>query len=246
MKRTVSNLDLALLSLYWVGCEDSTVIVLKGDGKLLPQNVAEQLIDLAWDKIARFCANQGYKCAYLYAESENYNIKRYPIPVELVVEAISDDLPENNQLLTPSDMPKTNIDPNTILFIPEAELVLTWLEQSPLPTYINGMQTQRKFYANPTALAAHQKPPEDFLSGNAYDLNEPDELDRRIRLIATEERLNSYEYEGWRWFFDPNAGRFRLKRMALISNFRLLHSFNGVPCWLGQVLQASELGRTNL
>ena len=42
MTQTISNLDLTLLSLHWVGCEDSTVIVLRGDGKLLPQEFAER------------------------------------------------------------------------------------------------------------------------------------------------------------------------------------------------------------
>jgi len=32
--------------------------------------------------------------------------------------------------------------------------------------------------------------------------------------------------------------------LSRISGAR--QSFNGVPCWLGQVLQASELGRTYL
>jgi len=246
MTQTISNLDLTLLSLHWVGCEDSTVIVLRGDGKLLPQEFAERLIDLAWDKIARFCASRGYKCAYLYAEGENNNPKRYRIPAELVIEAVSGESPQNNESATSPDAAKMSVDPQIILYIPEEELLLGWLERSPLPTYINAIRTQSKFYANPKALAAQGKPPEDFLNGNAYDLNDPDELDRRTSLIAAGERLNSYEYEGWRWFFDPDAGKFRLKRMAFISNFRLLQSFNGVPCWLGQVLQASELGRTYL
>lgn len=99
MTQTISNLDLALLSLHWVGGEDSTVIVLTGDGKLLPQEFAERLIDLAWDKIARFCASKGYICAHLYAESENNNPKRYPIPAELAVEAVSEEPPQNNRHL---------------------------------------------------------------------------------------------------------------------------------------------------
>jgi PAS domain-containing protein len=129
------------------------------------------------------------------------------------------------------------------LFTPEQELSIGALEQSPLATYINAIKSQKKFYANPVALDAQGKPPEDFLDGNAYDLNDPDELDSRTSRIATGETLRSYEYEAWRWYFDADAERFRLKRMQFTSNFRLLNSFNGVPCWLGQVLEASELSR---
>ncbi|MBO3460035.1 hypothetical protein G7B40_011440 [Aetokthonos hydrillicola Thurmond2011] len=247
MKLIISNLDLALLSLYWLGGENDTVIVLRGDGKLLSQDFAERLVDLAWDKIARFCASRGYKCAYLYAESQNNHPKRYSIPAELAVEAMIGDSLQNNEYLIGSSVePETTVEPETILTIPEEELSIGWLERSPLPTYINAIRTQCKFYANPKALATQGKPPEDFLNGNAYDLNDPDELDRRTSLIAAGERLRNYEYEGWRWFFDADAGRFRLKKMYFISNFRLLQSFNGVPCWLGQVLQASELVMTRL
>ncbi len=132
-------------------------------------------------------------------------------------------------------------DPDVILSIREEELSIALLESANKPTYINAIRSQKKFYANPAALEAQGKPPEEFLDGNAYDLNDPDELDRRTERISRGETLRAYEYEGWRWFFDPNAGRFRLKRLALVSNFRLIRSFNGVPCWLGQVLEANEL-----
>jgi hypothetical protein len=55
-----------------------------------------------------------------------------------------------------------------------------------------------------------------------------------------------YYHPSERWYFNADAGRFRLKRMQLVSNFRLLRSFNGVPCWLGQVQQATELSRRQL
>jgi hypothetical protein len=74
---------------------------------------------LAWDKIARFWASRGYICAYLYAESENNNPKRYPIPAELAVEAVSEEPPQNNESSTSPDATNTSVDSERILFIPE-------------------------------------------------------------------------------------------------------------------------------
>jgi hypothetical protein len=234
----ITDIDLKLLSLHWVRIDTETVAILRGDGQLLASFVAEKLVDKAWDKIAKHCANRGYKQAYLYAQTEEGKLKRYPVAAELANTSQNSEPPENN--LSSREL---GLDSDTILFTPEQELSIGALEQSPLATYINAIKSQKKFYANPVALDAQGKPPEDFLDGNAYDLNDPDELDSRTSRIATGETLRSYEYEAWRWYFDADAERFRLKRMQFTSNFRLLNSFNGVPCWLGQVLEASELSR---
>jgi PAS domain-containing protein len=237
----MTDIDLKLLSLHWVRIDTETVAILRGDGQPLASFVAEKLVDKAWDKIAKHCANRGYKQAYLYAETEEGKPKRYPVAAELASNLQNTQPSESNLQSAELDL-----DSDTILTIPEQELAIGELERSALATYINAIKTQKKFYANPTALDAQGKPPEDFLTGNAYDLNDPDELDYRTSQIASGETLRNYEYQGWRWYFDGDAGRFRLKRMQFISNFRLLSSFNGVPCWLGQVLQATELTEKQL
>jgi hypothetical protein len=50
----LTNLDLTLLSLHWVGIENGEVAVLRGDGQLLPTELAENLVDKAWEKISRY------------------------------------------------------------------------------------------------------------------------------------------------------------------------------------------------
>jgi len=238
---TLSALDLTLLSLHWVGIENDVVAVLRGDGELLPDCLAKKLVDTAWDKISRLCANRGYKCAYLYAKGNGSKPKLYRVDATLAMSSANDESESKK-----TDEAIASPSPELISTIPEQELGFGILENAPLPTYINAIKTQKKFYANPAALTAQGKPPEDFLTGNAYDLNDPDELDYRTSRVASGETLTAYEYEAWRWYFDADAGRFRLKRMQLVSNFRLLNSFNGVPCWLGQVIQASELSRRQL
>lgn len=241
--KTISSLDLTLLSLHWVSIENGEVAVLRGNGQLLPLELAEKLVDKAWEKISLLCANRGYNCAYLYAEGNDGEPKRYCIPATLSLNTNSED---DETQSSDIDQAIAFPSPELISTIPQQDLRLGILEQSPLPTYINAIRSQKKFYANPAALTAQGKPPEDFLDGNAYDLNDPDELDYRTSRVASGETLRAYEYQAWRWYFDAEAGRFRLKRMQLISNFRLLNSFNGVPCWLGQVIEATELTRRQL
>lgn len=101
--------------------------------------------------------------------------------------------------------------------------------------------TTKKLYCNSVAANAQGMPPEQFLSINScLDLNDPPEFERRIDRVSAGETLRNYEYQAWRWYFDPNAGRFRTKRMSFVSNFRLIQ-YAGQPCWLGQVLQADEM-----
>lgn len=248
--KSISAIDLTLLSLHWVHLSDGECAVLRNNGLPLPDSLAKKIIDTAYDKISRSCAQRGFRRAYLYAQSTARTPKRYTIDAAMAM-ATSDENQQENERFGQSNKTSEESFPSenemeTILTIPEKELAIASLENSPLPTYINAIASQKKFYANSTALAAQGKPPEDFLTGNAYDLNDPDELDYRTSRIASGETLRAYEYEAWRWYFDGDAGRFRLKRMQLVSNFRLLTSFNGVPCWLGQVIQASELTRRQL
>ncbi|NES88063.1 hypothetical protein D5R40_08170 [Okeania hirsuta] len=92
-----------------------------------------------------------------------------------------------------------------LINVPEPLITLQLLEDSDLPTYINAITTQKKLYANPTALNAQGQPPEMFLQGNAYDLNDVEELDYRTARVASGEKLVEYEYQAWRWFFDLEA-----------------------------------------
>lgn len=141
-------------------------------------------------------------------------------------------------------------NPNSLLVIPEQELNEQILQDSSRPTYVNRIFDQENLYANPAATSAQSGKPE-FIGQNAYSLNDPDELDRRCDLLSNGEQLREYEYQAWRWYFDEDANRWRLKRMQFVSNFRRLERGINLgkflqcnePCWIGQVLVADELVR---
>ena len=134
--------------------------------------------------------------------------------------------------------------------IPELEINESLIIDSSRPIYVNRIFDQENLYANPAALAAQGQKPK-FIGMTAYSLNDPDELERRCDLLINSEILREYEYQAWRWYFDQDANRWRLKRMYFVSNFRRLDEINlgkhlqvsGEPLWLGEVLRADELSR---
>ncbi len=151
--------------------------------------------------------------------------------------------PNNKQVDGPIDY-----DPNLLLVIPELELSQSLITDVARPTYINRIFDQENLYSNPAALAAQGQKPK-FIGMTAYSLNNPDELDQRCALLMNSGILREYEYKAWRWFFDPDANRWRLKQLYFVSNFRRLDRINlgkfqqvrDEPLWLGQVLRAEEL-----
>lgn len=226
----MTPVDYSLLGLHWVKLSNDLVAVVGCDGEPLPVDKVHYLIYNAWDKIADACAAKGYSKVLLYA-SDNRQYK------------ISASLSGNSGESLPSQEPSESSE--LLINVPESLITLQLLEDSDLPTYINAIATQKKLYANQTALNAQGQPPEMFLQGNAYDLNDVEELDYRTARVASGEKLVEYAYQARRWFFDIEAGRFRLKHMQFHSNFKQIQ-FCGQPCWLGQVLEAVETGGTRL
>ncbi|MGB3512980.1 MAG: hypothetical protein WBA93_27960 [Microcoleaceae cyanobacterium] len=225
----LTALDYALLGLHWVKLSAETVVIVGCDGEPLGVDRIDYLLDNAWDKIADASAAKGYSQVLLYGtDGRQYKI--------------SANLSGGSQSLPPQVSSESS---KLLINVPEPLITLQLLEDSDLPTYINAISTQKKLYANPTALNAQGQPPEMFLQGNAYDLNDVEELDYRTSRIANGEKLTEYAYQAWRWFFDTEAGRFRLKRMQFHSNFKQIQ-FCGQSCWLGQVLEAVEIGGTRL
>lgn len=246
---TLSQLDYQLLSLHWtpiVGTSD--IAILGADGCPMPGKKIKWLLDNAWEKIAESTNHRGYRIAYLYCTDGN----QYPIPARCHSESddpdadveVDDDLTEfhdSNNLGDSNTVESPLIIPTNL---PIQELTLDLMERSQLPTYINSIKTTQKLYTNMAGANAQGMPPEQFLAINsALDLNDAPEFDRRIHAIATEGQLVEYDYMAWRWFFDPEEGRFRTKRMSFVSNFRKIR-FCGQDCWMGQVLQAQETGAT--
>lgn len=231
----ISHTDLALLSFHWVPLAySSSVAVLQGNGEPFTRARALEIVDMAWEKIARYCAERGYEKAIVCSDRTKFSI-----PASFVECSAGGDNDGEVMNETPEETSPTNAE--TLLYLPEQELKLGDWENATWPIYINSLSTQQKFYANATALNAQGMPPEQFLSMKAYDLNDPDEFGKRCDLIAKGEILRAYSYRAWRWFFDLDAGRFRQKQMDFISHFRRVQ-FCGVPCWMSQVLEVQSTG----
>ncbi|GFZ93719.1 hypothetical protein [Okeania sp. KiyG1] len=162
----MTPVDYSLLGLHWVKLSNDFVAVVGCDGEPLPVDKVHYLIYNAWDKIADACAAKGYSKALLYA-SDN---RRYKISASLSG--------NSGESLPPQEPSESS---ELLINVPEPLITLQLLEDADLPTYINAIATQKKLYANKTALNVQGQPPEMFLQGNAYDLNDVEELDQDLR-----------------------------------------------------------------
>jgi hypothetical protein len=243
MKETISAIDLELLSLHWVKISQFQVALMGADGQPLNCSRTRMILENGWEKVSLSASQRGYEEILIYCEDGN----RYPIPAYSNSSSVSSSSAPDPQENEPSSVndKSTSIQPSRLLEIPVEELNLFHLENSRLATYINVIETTKKLYVNPAGANAQGMPPDRFLSINScLDLNDPPEFERRMDLVVRDRILTAYENEAWRWYFDPEAGRFRLKRMKFIADFRFIR-YAGQNCWLGQVLQADLISRVS-
>lgn len=136
--------------------------------------------------------------------------------------------------------PMTNNSIN--LVIPELDFDLNEVYRSEDPVYITQLSDQSVLFTNPAGLAAQSKTPKEFQGENATSLAWGDELIRREGLLRNSNGLlTDYEYQGLRWFKDPDTGLWQRKLMNFVSQFRLV-DFLGVPCRMGTTLSAEFTG----
>jgi hypothetical protein len=234
--------DLKLLSLFWSPLpSENAIAVTDSDGKPLLLKVAYELVDEFWAQIASMCSASGHARAYIYGVAQG-KTKRFEVPASLANCEMNEGISIQPPMPAMSD--------NSILIIPEIELRESHLENSSKPIYINRIFDQENLYANPAALEAQGQKPK-FLGQTAYSLNDVSELEARCGYLLSGETLGEYEYKAWRWYFDADAGRWRLKRMAFVSNFRKINSCDlgrhlkvkDEPLWFGEVLSAVELAQ---
>ncbi len=235
--------DLALLSFFWAPVpNEDAVAVTQQDGNPFTCEAATRLINEKWEEIAQICAARKHKKAYIYYLCNPGKVKIYEVPASLAHAQEETEIP-STRIVTP---PHT--EPGDLFLLPEHDITESLVCESNRPTYINRIFDQENLFANEAALEAQGQKPK-FLGQTAYSLNDVDELERRCAFLIGGEALQEYEYQAWRWHFDANAGRWRLKRMSFVSNFRRIDSCNlgrhlqvkNDPMWLGQVLQADEL-----
>ena len=135
-------------------------------------------------------------------------------------------------------MTNNNID----LVIPELDFDLNEVYRSPNPVYITQLSDQSVLFTNLAGLAAQSKTPKEFQGENAASLAWGDELLRREGLLRNNNGLlTDYEYQGLRWFKDPDSGLWRRKLMNFVSEFRLVN-FLGISCRMGTTLSAELTG----
>jgi hypothetical protein len=237
--------DLTLLSLFWTPIpQENAIAITQRDGSPLSCKAATYLVNEKWEKIAQACTAQKFTKAYIYYLCNPATVKTFEIPASFTdeISEVEGEVPAEAVISVAQPL----LD--ELFSLPEHQITEPMLCDSSRPTYINRIFDQENLFANDAALEAQGRKPK-FLGQTAYSLNDVDELERRCSLLMSGEILYEYNYQAWRWYFDANAGRWRLKRMAFVSCFRRIDSCNlgrhlqvrSEPMWLGQVLQADEL-----
>lgn len=255
MEYKFDKLDFQVLAKVWTWRFEDKKLVIPEINKA----GADNLLDKAGERLAVLAEKLGLKMALIKFPGAN---RGYEILTsltntddavndcactDLILSISSGHSNEDQSRSVPLNTPIDN-DTDLMLSLPEQELNESLLVDSSLPTYVNSIFDQENLFANSAALAAQGQKPK-FLGQTAYALNDVDELDRRCNFLMNGEFLKEYEYLAWRWYFDQDANRWRLKRMSFVSNFRRVDSINlgrhlqvkDTPCWLGQVLRADEL-----
>ncbi|MBP0018709.1 MAG: hypothetical protein J7647_14330 [Cyanobacteria bacterium SBLK] len=112
--------------------------------------------------------------------------------------------------------------------------------ESEHPVYIIAMQDQSILFANPAALLANQKMPQEFIGKDLSPLTYPDELESRDRLLRLDGKLTNYEFKAMNYYKD---GLFwRRKEMNFVSDIKKVE-FLGVEARLGIDLMMEETRR---
>ncbi|MBP0018710.1 MAG: hypothetical protein J7647_14335 [Cyanobacteria bacterium SBLK] len=112
--------------------------------------------------------------------------------------------------------------------------------ESEHPVYIVSMQDRSLLFANPAALLANQKMPQEFLGKDFSPLSYPDELEARDRLLRLDGKLTHYEFKALNYYRDGIL--WRRKEMNFVSDIKKVE-FLGVEAQLGIDYLAEETRR---
>jgi hypothetical protein len=124
---------------------------------------------------------------------------------------------------------------NPEFFIPKLNLTFPGFLASEKPIYINSFNTLKVLFANEAALRCQKRSPSTFFGQSVYELNYPEELDRRVKRIK-KGNLIEYSYKAFRW----NNGNSK-KIMNFCSNFGQI-KFGEEICWFSSPLETIDTG----
>ena len=137
---------------------------------------------------------------------------------------------------------------NRDILIPELDITREEAEGNEKAVYVTRNNDHTILYANPTALRANNKAPEEIIGKDCIALWEDEVLVRLDNQLRQDKRLIEYEYPGFRWATDGEGRTWRRTPYIFISNYWLLEDYKdtGVSCRYCEIQQAVPASQREL
>ncbi len=179
--------------------------------------VVEALIKKGED-LAKWAINWGRELVLIYLEGCND-----PYVIESWLANV--DQPQaNNPQGVIQQMLGSN-PPN--LLVPELNISRNEADGDNRAIYLTRHYDHTILYANPSALRANKKAPEDMIGKDCIALWEDDVLVTLDERLRKDRQLTEYEYPGFRWITDEEGRSWRRAPHVFVSNYWLFPDYQG-------------------
>lgn len=206
----------ATLDYYLQFCEREftpTEVILKTPLPL----VVEALIKKGED-LAQWAITKGRELVLIYLEGCND-----PYVIESWLAAVDrPQSPEPQRVI----QQMLGLNPPAIL-VPELNISWNEANEDDRAIYLTRHFDHTILYANPSALKANKKAPEDMIGKDCIALWEDDVLVNLDERLCKDRQLTEYEYPGFRWITDEEGRSWRRAPHVFVSNYWLFPDYQG-------------------
>src|SRR5919202_399094 len=180
--------------------------------------VVEALIKLGVD-LAKWAIDAGRELVLIYLDG-----CKEPYVIESWLASASTPSGNPNPRRVIQEM--VGLNPPDVL-VPELNVYRQEADEQEKAVYLTRHYDHTILYANPFALKANNKAPEDMIGKDCVALWEDDVLVTLDTRLRKDKRLTEYEYPGLRWVTDEEGRSWRRVPFIFVSNYWLLEDFQG-------------------
>lgn len=193
----------------------STEVILKTQTPIVVEALIKKSVD-----VARWAIDRGKELVLIYLEGckEPYVIESW------LAMASSNPTADPNPRRIIQQM--LGLKPPDVL-VPELNISRREADNQEKAVYLTRHYDHTILYANPFALRANNKAPEDMIGKDCVALWEDDVLVTLDNRLRNDKRLTEYEYPGLRWVTDEEGRSWRRVPFIFVSNYWLLEDFQG-------------------
>src|SRR3569832_719786 len=191
-----------------------TEVILKTRTPLVVEALIKKSVD-----VAKWAIDRGKELVLIYLDGckEPYLIESW-----LAIAEQPSSSPDPRQVIRRM----LNLEVPDIL-VPEMNISRDEADGNEKAVYLTRHYDHTILYANPSALKANKKAPEDMIGKDCISLREDDVLVTLDERLRKDKRLTQYVYPGFRWVTDEEGRSWRRAPHVFVSNFCLLEDYQG-------------------